>query len=82
MRAAFNSDCFVNDVTFDACSRCQTYLQPAYTPNDAAVDDDIISDHFAFDGGPFTNSQQMRANVTFDLAFHLDIAGCLEIAGN
>jgi len=60
---ALDGDGLVNDVAFDARSGCQAHFQAAHTAHDAAVDHNVVCDHFAFDCRTFTDGQQMRANV-------------------
>ena len=78
----FDGDGLVDDVAFDPRGRGQTDLEPADTTDDAAVDHDIIGSYFAFDRGRFADGQKVGANVPFDGAFDLDVAGGLEIAGD
>jgi hypothetical protein len=77
MRPAFDRDCLVDDVTLNTCSRSQTHFQATYTANDATVDDNVISNDFAFDRRGFPDCQQVRTNVALDSAFDLNVAGCL-----
>ena len=79
MSAALNCYGLVDYVAFNTGSRCEAYLEATYTPDDAAVNDDVISDTFPFNDGPFTNCQQVRSDITLDLTFDLNVSGCLYV---
>ena len=80
MRARFNRDCLVNDVPLNLRSRRQPHLQAPDFADHTTIYDDIIRHHFTFDHGGFTDRQQMRANIAFDLTFNLDITRRAQIA--
>jgi len=80
MRAALDCDCLVDDITLDTCRGGQTHLQTAHAAHDTAVDDNVVGDHFALDRRCLANGQQMRADITLNSAFDLNVAGCLEVA--
>ena len=82
MRTGFDGDGFMDDVTFDAGGGCQTHFQATHAAHDTAVDDNVIGNHFAFDGRCFADGQQVGANIAFHGAFDLDVAGRFQVAGD
>ena len=82
MGTAFDCDGLVNDVTLDTRARRQAHFQAAYTSDDAAIDDNIVRDHFALDRSGFADCQQMRANVAFHCALNLNVTGGFHITGH
>ena len=82
MGTGFDRDCLVDDVTLDTGSRRQAHLKAAHTANDTAIHDNIVCHHFALDRCAFANGQQVGANVTFDSALDIDVAGRLEVSGD
>ena len=80
MRAAFNGDGFVDDVAFNTRGRGQADLQATHAAYDAAVDHNVVGNHFAFDGGGFADGQKVGADVAFDGAFDLNVTGGFQIA--
>ena len=82
MRAAFDGDGFVNDVALNLCRRGQPHFQAAHPADHMAIDHNIIRNDFAFNGCTFANGQEMGANVAVHPAFHLDVTGGFQIAGD
>ena len=82
MRAALDGDGLVDDVTLDARGGCQADLEAAHTSDDAAIDHNVVCDHFTAHGSTFTDGQQMGANVAVYLAFDLNVASCLQVSGD
>lgn len=79
MRTTFDRDCLVDDIALNARRGREPYLEAPYTPDNATIDDHIICRDLALDRRTFANRQQMRADVTFDGPFDLNITGCLHI---
>ena len=73
MRAAFDGDCFVDDVTLDTCRRCQANLQATQAANNTAIYNNVVGDDFAFNCSAFAYGQKMCADVAFDCTFNLNI---------
>lgn len=65
MRAAFDGDGLVHDVTFDPRGCGQADFQPAYLADYPAIDDHVVGQAFALDRCAFTDGQKMRADVAF-----------------
>ena len=82
MRATFDGDGLVDDVTLDPRTGGQAHFQPANPANDPAIDDHVIGRNLAFDGGAFAHGQKMRANVAVNRTFDLNITSGLEVAGD
>ena len=82
MGTGFNRDRLVNDVTLDTCCRSQAHLKPTYLANHTTIDDHIIGQALALDGGAFANCQKMCTNVAFDIAFDIDVACGFDVAGD
>ncbi len=80
MRAAFDRDGLMNDVTLDAGGRGQADLEATHAAHNAAIDHHVIGNHFALYGGAFPDGQQVGTNVTLDSAFDLYVAGGLDVA--
>lgn len=80
MRTALDGDGLMDDVTLDACGRCEADLEAAYTAYDATVHHNIIGNHFAFDRSGLTDGAKVRADVALNSAFDLNVAGCLHVA--
>ena len=82
MGTGFDRDGLVDDVTLDPCSGGKAHLQATDAAHDATVDDHVIGGDFAFDGGAFANGQQVRADVTLNCAFDLNVTGGFYVAGD
>ena len=80
MGARFNGDGLVNDVALDAGGRGQANFQAAHATDHTAIHDDIVGHDLTADGGGFADGQQMGADVAFDRAFDLNVAGRLQVA--
>ena len=82
MRAAFNGDGFVDDVTLNPRRSGQSHFKPAHAAHNAAINHHIIGNTFAFYRCAITNGEKMGANVALNSAFNLDIARGYQIARN
>jgi len=82
MGAGFDRDCLVNDIAFHPGGGGQAHLQTTDSTHDTAIHDDIIGHNLALDGGAIADGKQVGADIAFDSAFDLNIAGCLEVTGD
>ena len=70
MGAALDGDGLVDDVTLNARRGGQADFQTTDTTDDATVDHNVISNHFAFDRGALADGQKVGANVALNRAFN------------
>mgnify|MGYP003627215255 FL=1 len=70
---AFNRQCGVNDVAFDAGGRRQLNLARADGACNASTDHDSLCNDLAFDRGFLTNGQSTGANIAFNRTVKLDL---------
>jgi len=82
MGPRFDGDCFVDDIAFNPGAGRKPHFEPADAAHDTAIDNNIIGNHFAADGGTFANGQKMRADVALNRAFNLNVAGRFHVAGD